>query len=164
MDDTTDTWGDAMTEPANDTYLLDAPIPIAPLCDLIEWNERGLIVADMDRECWRVAVPLRIILQDAGLADLDGPQWTAHRSGYLDVCQGYEYDGASGPACDTPGLVIAALVHDIACTVCPGGRRAIPGYLARQAVYRRIALRQGTSRLRSWTHWAGLMMGNWAWR
>lgn len=133
--------------------------PLAPYVDA----DRFLQFAEK-RNRWEVVRPVCFDLSGLGVKvnDCCGDKWISE--GYSQrvfLYKGYSSDGASGPACDTPCLRLAFLLHDIACTK-HSGQYAVQGYFARHRLYRRVALAQGCWWVRAWSHWLGLVLGNWA--
>ena len=83
----------------------------------------------------------------------------AIHNGWLFINPWFEFDGASGPAVDGVSNLLASLIHDAL------GRaklRGCVGYSYRQthSVYRDRMLIEGASKLRAYTHWILLVVGN----
>ena len=73
--------------------------------------------------------------------------------GALTIGEGYEWDFGSGPAIDTPDMVVASLVHDAGCDLTIEG--AIPWEYRREfdREFRRVLKRYGTPLIRRWYCW-----------
>ena len=88
--------------------------------------------------------------------------WIVGRA--LHIAADFRFDGASGPAIDGIGNMLAALVHDALC----GLKAAVPAanysWADADRAYRVICVAQGAGRFRAWYHWAGLRSCGWAHR
>jgi len=80
--------------------------------------------------------------------------------------KGYAWDGASGPALDTPTIMRASLIHD-AMYQCIRDEHVAPEHAAQarayaDAVFRRVCLADGMWRVRAWWVWAAVRLFGWA--
>jgi len=77
-------------------------------------------------------------------------------TGELIVYAGTEYDFGSGPAVDTPAVVIASLAHDMICHLT--NARAIPWACRAMGdrMYREMMRQNGAGFVRRWGHWLGV--------
>lgn len=77
-------------------------------------------------------------------------------TGLLIVEPGFEWDFGSGPAIDTPAVVIASLAHDALCLLT--NRRLLPWNCRAQAdaYYRQLLHVNGTGFARRWWQYAGV--------
>jgi hypothetical protein len=78
--------------------------------------------------------------------------------GLLVVEPGFEWDFGSGPAIDTPAVVIASLAHDALCLLT--NRRLLPWECRAQAdaYYRNLLRLNGTGLARTWWQYAGVRL------
>lgn len=76
--------------------------------------------------------------------------------GMLRIAEGYTWDFGSGPAVDTPNMVVASLVHDAGCDLTTDG--AMPFHYREEwdAEFRRQLKAYGTSLPRRWWCWLGV--------
>lgn len=93
---------------------------------------------------------------------IDGcPVWI--EAGILYIPAGWEFDGASGPAIDGVGNMLAALVHDALYLLRREGVSIFSFWMA-DGLYRDICKAQGEGGIRRWYHWTGLRGFGWLWR
>jgi hypothetical protein len=78
----------------------------------------------------------------------------------LFIPPGWTFDGASGPAIDGVGNMLAALVHDALYGMIEE-KRCLYTYGQADALYRRICIAQGAGRPRAWLHWSTLRAFGW---
>jgi len=83
--------------------------------------------------------------------------------GVLQIAPKFETDGASGPAIDGVGNMLAALIHDALYKLRRGGAKGF-SYAQADRFYRSISIAQGAGRPRAWLHWTILRGFGWAWR
>lgn len=152
------------------------PITIRPLEELVEPS--GFISFRARPRHWEISARVDIELPGVPFRRLEGPLWKSE-PGRLSFWPGYEWDGSSGPAADTPDAWIASLFHDGSCQWFKGGF-VLPGYFLRHWLYVRIlwvqrprpAPRKGWGRIvdaareawcatRAGLDFAGLVLGNW---
>jgi hypothetical protein len=111
-----------------------------------------------------LAIMLPATLWDASLPrPPDSPSALQIGDGVLGILSGYEFDGASGPAIDGVGNILAALIHDALYEAIAQGATGLT-YAAADAIYRRICIAQGSGRPRAWLHYATLRSFGWLWR
>lgn len=109
-------------------------------------------------------MPLVVHLPGVQLLNCAGPLW-ACRPGEIRVCQGFQWDGASGPAINDDAALMGSLVHDIICTritLAGHATHPLPSYWARHYLYARIIRIQGGAVWRVSADWIGLVAANWA--
>ena len=76
----------------------------------------------------------------------------------LTIKTGYAWDGASGPAIDTPSFMRASLVHDVLYQCMRQGRISRELRWQADALLRQMCLDAGMSRLRAWYVWKCVKM------
>ena len=78
--------------------------------------------------------------------------------GNLIVYAGTEWDFGSGPAIDTPSVIIASLAHDMICHLT--NKRLIPWSCRAQGdrMYREMLKQNGTCITRQWRHYIGVRL------
>ena len=78
--------------------------------------------------------------------------------GWLTIEAGYVWDFGSGPAIDTPDMVVASLVHDAGCDLTAEG--ALPWKCRRMfdKEFRRVLRKYGTPAIRRWYCWAAVRL------
>jgi hypothetical protein len=121
---------------------------------------------DEAKQLWRVKKDIWIRFPvEPVLNNVDCEYWESFPGSLINfprilVMAGYEWDGASGPAMDTPDIRLASMVHDIICTVVRG-ERVVGGYFARHWLYYVIARTQGCPKARASYHLVALLLFNW---
>ena len=111
-----------------------------------------------------LSILLPAALWDAGLPlPPDSPSALHIGDGILGILAGYHFDGASGPAIDGIGNMLAALIHDALYESIAQGATGIT-YAAADSMYRRVCIAQGAGRPRAWLHYATLRSFGWIWR
>jgi len=79
------------------------------------------------------------------------------------IYAGVKFDGASGPAIDGVGNMLAALIHDALCVARDHNAKGLSAAKA-DRLYRKVCIAQGAGRFRAWTHWTALRAFGWLWR
>lgn len=94
--------------------------------------------------------------------DWDGEGYCI-KDGWLLLRPWYRFDGASGPAIDGVGNMLAAAIHD---ATHDAAKRKCAGvsYAASDGIYRDVCLAQGAGAFRAWNHWFWLRTCGWAYR
>ena len=112
---------------------------------------------------YRTTQTIRIYMSDfAGLeymSDFIEASWRI-----LTIRKGFRFDGASGPAIDGVGNMLAALIHDALYQMRHATKLATLSYRKADALYRRISIAQGAGKIRAWTHWGALRGFGWMFR
>lgn len=80
--------------------------------------------------------------------------------GILTIPKGFFFDGASGPAIDTPSVLLGALIHDALYAMLRKGLKPCSAGQA-DTIYRKVIRAQGTGFLRAWTHYFALRAFGW---
>jgi hypothetical protein len=111
---------------------------------------------------WTVDVDTDIILRESKNWDYVGKGFSLFR-GILAINEGFRFDGASGPAIDGVGNMLAALVHDCLYIAIRDKYKPIKPRVA-DRIYRKISIAQGAGKIRAWTHWTALRGFGWIWR
>ena len=104
----------------------------------------------------REAVPVRIVTRYTH-REVESPA-PYIRGQYLFVPAGYRWDGASGPAVDTPGTMLPSLIHDACYGMIRDGRL---DYRARAAVdvwFRLLLRRERVGFFRRWGFYLALRL------
>ena len=94
--------------------------------------------------------------------DFDGDGY-AIKWGWIFLRPWYRFDGASGPAIDGVGNMLAAAIHD---ATHDAAKRKCAGvsYAVSDSIYRDVCLSQGAGAFRAWNHWFWLRTCGWAYR
>ena len=80
--------------------------------------------------------------------------------GTLSICEGYAWDGPSGPAFDTPSFMRASLVHDALYQLMREGHLDAAAWRAvADGEMRRICLEDGMPSIRAWWCHRGVRLG-----
>lgn len=89
----------------------------------------------------------------------------ALENGRLYISDGWQFDGASGPAIDGTGNLLAALVHDALYELRRiFGKGSGFSYAQADSLYRQICEAQGEGFARRWYHYTALRSFGWVWR
>jgi len=83
-------------------------------------------------------------------ATIEHPFFRLTVVGWLTIQAGYAWDGASGPAIDTPSFMRGSLVHDVCYQAMSLGLLAVEWREAADQLLRRLCREDGMSRLRAW--------------
>jgi hypothetical protein len=114
---------------------------------------------DISKYKYLLEEPLTVTVPIRGItARVDGDWVSLSEYGLLVIRKGYAWDGASGPAIDTPDFMRASLVHDALYQLLregalPPGKRSVA-----DAVMRSICREDGMGRFRSWYCWLGVRL------
>ena len=84
--------------------------------------------------------------------------------GLLFISGGYLFDGASGPAIDGVGNMLAALIHDALYDLKRHHAVRMPSFRRLDRIYYDVCRAQGAGKLRSTIHYIGLRGFGWMWR
>lgn len=83
------------------------------------------------------------------------------QDGFMKIKFGYAWDGASGPAVDTPSNRRASLVHDALYQLIKKGLLSKKFRKKADKLYRKICLEDGMNPFRAWLEYRGVRMFGW---
>ena len=94
-------------------------------------------------------------------AEIDDKFFTLYSNGFLQVKEGFAWDGASGPTFDTKNSMIPSLVHDVFCYSARNGKLDFEKYRhAYNDLFKQMCIDNGMSAFRANIWHSGVEFGN----
>ena len=81
-----------------------------------------------------------------------------HLGGLMELCAGYQWDGASGPTWDTESTYWASAVHDAFYEAISSGQLPMVFRKPADQLLRDMMRDDGAGRVRSWYYWAAVRL------